>query len=48
LRIFLEHPYKYTSGVVMAHDLNMVRHISDKIGVMYLGKMVEIASSQKE
>ena len=29
----------------IAHDLGMVKHISDRIGVMYLGQMMELSNS---
>ena len=32
--------------IVISHDLSVVRYLADRIGVMYLGKLVEVGPRQ--
>lgn len=32
--------------VIVAHDLSVVRHIADRVGVMYLGRLVEVGTRE--
>lgn len=42
----LQEQYKLTY-IFIAHGLNVIRHVSDRVAVMYLGKMAEEAESDK-
>lgn len=44
LLIELQREYKLTY-MFIAHDMSMVRHISDRVAVMYLGSLVELTDS---
>jgi oligopeptide transport system ATP-binding protein len=44
MKVQEEHRHAY---LFISHDLSMVRHISDQIGVMYLGSLVELSDSHE-
>ncbi|MCO7124267.1 dipeptide ABC transporter ATP-binding protein [Sporolactobacillus shoreicorticis] len=46
LLMHLQHEFQLTY-LFISHDLNVVRHITDRIIVMYLGKMVEAAPTEE-
>jgi oligopeptide/dipeptide ABC transporter ATP-binding protein len=45
LLIDLQEEFKLTY-LFISHDLNVVKHLSDRVGVMYLGQMMEMAKTE--
>lgn len=46
LLIKLQEEFKLTY-LFISHDLNVVQHVSDRVGVMYLGQMAEMANTKE-
>ncbi|MFC0091293.1 ABC transporter ATP-binding protein [Allobacillus sp. GCM10007491] len=45
LLIDLQEEFELTY-IFISHDLNVVKHLSDRVGVMYLGQMMELAKTE--